>query len=89
MELEECRKEIDRLDRELTRLLEQRMDVVAQVAQFKVRHHMDVYDPKRELIVLDKIASLAENKDLVPHLKKIYQCIMDASKDYERKNMGR
>ena len=32
MNLEECRKEIDRLDKELTNLLEQRMQVVATVA---------------------------------------------------------
>lgn len=88
MELEECRREIDRLDQDLTRLLEARMKVVAQVAAYKKEHHMEIYDPRRERAVLDKIAGLAVNKDLAPYLQTIYRCIMDESKKYERKHMG-
>lgn len=35
MELEQCRQEIDRIDSELTKLLEQRMKVVALVGAYK------------------------------------------------------
>ena len=35
MELEECRREIDGLDRELAKILERRMQVVAAVAAYK------------------------------------------------------
>lgn len=35
MELEECRREIDLLDRELAKILERRMQVVAAVAAYK------------------------------------------------------
>lgn len=87
MELTACRQEIDRLDRELTVILEQRMKVVAQVAAYKKEHHMEIFDPRREQQVLDKIAALAANKELAPYLQKIYQCIMDESKNYERENM--
>ena len=37
MELEECRREIDLLDRELAKILERRMQVVAAVAAYKKR----------------------------------------------------
>ena len=84
MELEACRQEIDRLDQQLTQLLEARMKVVAQVAEYKALHHMEVYDPR---LVLDKIAALASDKDLAPYLQTIYRCIMDESKRYERKRM--
>ena len=47
MELEECREQIDVIDKKLTQLLEQRMAIVARVAEYKEVHHMDVYDPKR------------------------------------------
>ena len=40
MELEQCRQEIDRIDCELTKLLEQRMKVVALVGAYKKEHHM-------------------------------------------------
>ncbi len=87
MELEECRREIDRLDAELTSILERRMEIVAQVAVYKKAHHMEIFDPRREQQVLDKIAALAAQKELAPYLRRIYQCIMDESKQYEREHM--
>lgn len=87
MNLEECRKEIDRLDKELTNLLEQRMQVVAKVAAYKKENHMEIFDPRRERQVLDKIGAMAQYKELAPYLQKIYQCIMDESKNYEREYM--
>ena len=89
MDLKTCRTEIDRIDRELTTILEERMKIVASVAAYKKEHHMEIYDPRREQEVLDKIANLAVNKDLAPYLKCIYQCIMDESKRYERDHMER
>ncbi|MGE1061099.1 chorismate mutase [Megasphaera paucivorans] len=89
MELEECREQIDVIDKKMTQLLEQRMAIVARVAEYKEMHHMDVYDPKREIAVLDKIAILTKNEKLIPHIKQIYTCIMDESKKYERKRMER
>lgn len=88
MELEECRREIDLLDRELAKILERRMQVVAAVAAYKKEHHMEVYDPRREWQVLDKISNLTGQKNLAPYLRRIYQCIMDESKKYEREHMG-
>ena len=88
MELEECRREIDVLDRVLTIILELRMQDVAEVAAYKKAHHMEIYDPRRERQVLDKIANLTVQKELSPYLRRIYQCIMDESKKYEREHMG-
>ncbi len=88
MELEECRREIDLLDRDLAKILERRMQVVAAVAAYKKEHHMEIYDPRRERQVLDTISNLTEQKNLAPYLRRIYQCIMDESKKYEREHMG-
>lgn len=63
MELEECRREIDVLDRDLTKILERRMQVVAEVAAYKKEHHMEIYDPRRERQVLDKIANLTVRRN--------------------------
>ena len=49
---------------------------------------MEIYDPRRERQVLDKISNLTEQKNLAPYLRRIYQCIMDESKKYEREHMG-
>lgn len=89
MDLKTCRNEIDKIDRELTTMLEARMKIVAAVAAYKKEHHMEIYDPRREQEVLDKIANLAVDKAHASYLKKIYQCIMDESKRYERDHMER
>ena len=34
------------------------------------------------------IANLTVQKELSPYLRRIYQCIMDESKKYEREHMG-
>ena len=81
MELEQFRQEIDRIDSELTKLF------VALVGAYKKEHHMEVFDPRRERLVLDKIANLAVDKELAPYLQRIYHCIMDESKNYERTYM--
>ena len=42
---------------------------------------MEIYDPRRERQVLDKIANLTVQKELSPYLRRIYQCIMDESRN--------
>jgi monofunctional chorismate mutase len=89
MDLASCRIEIDKLDCELARLLERRMAIVADVAAYKNEHGLAVYDREREQHVLDKVAARVENVEMIPHIRKVYQCIMDESKAYEETKMGR
>ncbi|EFD93475.1 chorismate mutase [Megasphaera lornae] len=87
MDLTECRRQIDEIDRELTQLLEQRLHLVAQVACYKKAQHMEIFDPRREAAVLKRIAALANNGELAPYLQNIYRCIMAESKNYEAEKM--
>lgn len=89
MDLDACRNEIDRIDKEMTSLLEERMKMVAAVAAYKEAHRMAVFDGEREAAVLSKIAGLTADKELVPYLKRIYQKIMDESKAYEQAKIQR
>ena len=82
-QLEQIRLSINETDAQLTRLLAQRMDLVAKVAQIKEEAGLPVYDPKREAAVLDKVSALA-GEEKASYLRRVYQCLMDASKDYER-----
>ena len=52
--LEECRQEIDRIDREMARLFEQRMQTVAQVIEYKKSVGMPILDSAREAAVIEK-----------------------------------
>ena len=47
-DLQECRKQIDRLDKEILELFEKRMKVCEDVAQYKIETGKQVLDSERE-----------------------------------------
>lgn len=62
-DLQELRKEIDHIDRQLVPLFEQRMDAVLQVAAYKLANNLPVLNAGREQQVLDKCVGLLQNKE--------------------------
>ena len=48
MDLGEIRKEIDRIDRELSENFQKRMELCRQVGEYKLKNGMKVLDPARE-----------------------------------------
>ena len=57
-DLQQCRAEIDRLDRQIVALFEERMAVCREVGAYKVAHHLPVLDEERERQVLQAKAEL-------------------------------
>ena len=55
MNLEECRKEIDSIDKELVALFVRRMNVAKDVAEYKRATGKAVYDSERERQLLEKV----------------------------------
>jgi chorismate mutase len=55
--LEDCRRQIDALDTELVRLLNQRADIACEIAGVKVASGLPAYDGKREDQVLARVAA--------------------------------
>ena len=55
MDLNEIREEIDSVDKEMVRLFQKRMELVNEVAEFKIANHKQVLDRQREH---DKIMEL-------------------------------
>ena len=55
--LEDCRREIDALDTELVRLLNQRATIACEIAIIKVASGLPAYDGKREDQVLARVAA--------------------------------
>ena len=83
-DLAECRAEIDRVDRELQRLFEERMEICQEVARYKAAHGLATYDPGREQAVLDGLAEKT-TPELLPYAQKLWQTLMDLSKDFQRR----
>ena len=60
-QLEEARKEIDAVDREMAKLYTRRLDAVTKVLQYKKEHGLPILDSKREVQVIEKNVDQIEN----------------------------
>ena len=88
MDLITCRAEIDAIDKNLSELLEKRMLIVTDVAAYKQEHGLEVHDPARENVVLEKVAMTLEHQELVPYVQRIFKAVMEESKKYEHKRIA-
>lgn len=82
MKLEELRVKIDEIDREMTRLFEARMDVAAEIAEYKRENKLPVLDAGRER---EKINAISDSvrPEFRSYIQTLYSTIMDLSKNYQ------
>ena len=80
MELDEYRQEIDRIDAEIVKLYEERMEVSEKVADFKIRNGKNVLDRAREEQKLSKIRSLTHSKFNALGVTELFEQIMAMSR---------
>lgn len=84
-DLQQCRAEIDRLDRQIVALFEERMAVCREVGAYKVAHHLPVLDEERERQVLQAKAELLQDADLRPQVIALFETIMAGSRSLQRR----
>ena len=82
--LEIERNKIDNIDKQLVHLFEARMNTVLDIAKIKKENNMEVFDSSRENIVIEKVKSYLENKELEEYLVDFYSELMIISKDYQK-----
>ena len=85
MEINELRLKIDSLDKEIVKLLTERMGVSAEVAAYKTANGLPVLDKNRETALLEKIAALSGEMSDYTH--EIYLEILKQSRAYQEKLM--
>ena len=88
LDLEEIRSKIDQIDRKLIELIEERLEIVREVALYKKENNMKIFDRKREEEVIDKNLSNVKNEELKHYIEIILKDIMDSSKEYQKFKIG-
>lgn len=81
--LEAERQQIDRIDREIVRLFEERTRTVEQVARVKLDNHLPVLDASREQVVIEKVQSYLEDALLAEDVAALYSEIMRLSRQHQ------
>lgn len=81
MDLQTLRKQINETDDQLVPLFLARMNLSAQVADYKRANGLPVRDAKREEELLARLS--AQAGDLAPYVRALYEEILTLSRDYQ------
>ncbi len=81
MSIEELRKEIDLLDDEIIKSLDERFKKTDQIGVLKQSTNKTILDNKREEEIIKKIKEKTKNKEVI---SLIYKYIMDQSKKRQK-----
>ena len=84
-ELENLRERIDKIDKELIALFEERMNVVNDIAEYKIKNNLPILNQNREDIVISKVKAIVKNKDYTDSAIDFIKHIMEISKKFQQK----
>ena len=84
MELKELRNKIDAVDDELVRLFVQRMELSAQVADYKKENKLPIFVPAREREILQDVAKKA-GPEMDNYARVLYSMLFELSRSYQSK----
>ncbi len=82
MELEQYRKELDDINIKLLHLLENRMEVVEKVAEYKRLHQMPILQQSREDAILQTMCAQTK-EEYVPAVREFFSMLMRISREYQ------
>ncbi|WP_349763864.1 chorismate mutase [Fusobacterium sp. SYSU M8D902] len=82
--LELARIEINRVDKEIAKLFEERMKAVEEVINFKIENNLDILDSSRENEVIKRNKKLIEEKKYEKYYVDLITNMMRISKNYQK-----
>ncbi len=88
-QLEMAREEIDRIDREMAQLFEQRMAAVSRVIAYKIENKLPILDTGRERAVIEQNLNHINDAHMRPYFERFLVAQMAVSKDYQQEILQR
>lgn len=84
--LEDLRRDIDRVDEVLVRLLNERARCACEVGRLKKQLGVEIYQPEREKAVLKHVREVASEGPLDPDaICRLFERIIDEARRLERR----
>ena len=87
MDLDIIRQEIDQIDDQIVKLLEERMQLVEGVVAYKKASGKSILDTKREEVIFEKVRSRVEDKCYQETIVATFSDILKRSRDYQDQNI--
>jgi chorismate mutase len=84
--LDDLRRDIDRVDEVLVRLLNERARCACEIGRLKKEQGIEVYQPDREKQVLEHVRKVAADGPLEPDaIARLFERIIDEARRVERR----
>ena len=87
MDLDIIRQEIDQIDDQIVKLLEERMHLVEGVVAYKKASGKQILDTKREEVIFEKVRSRVGDKRYQETIVATFSDILKRSRDYQDQNI--
>ncbi|MBU0454049.1 chorismate mutase [Streptococcus oralis] len=87
MDLDIIRQEIDQIDNQIVKLLEERMHLVEGVVAYKKSSGKPILDTKREEVIFEKVKNRVEDKRYQETIVATFSDILKRSRDYQDQNI--
>ena len=87
MDLDIIRQEIDKIDDQIVKLLEERMLLVEGVVAYKKASGKPILDSKREEVIFEKVKNRVEDKRYQETIVATFSDILKRSRDYQDQNI--
>jgi chorismate mutase len=84
MDIEDWRRKIDELDRQLVSLLSERARAAIEIGALKRNTNLPVYEPDRERVVFENVQKLNNGPLPGRELVRIYERIMDVMRNIQK-----
>ena len=80
-QIAECRAQIDQIDCQLVKLLNDRAEQSLKIRSLKPQVHWGLYDPKREEEIFTNLAKCNDGPLYDDNLREIYEAILHVMKE--------
>lgn len=87
--LVKLRKQLDHIDEQIIKLFGERRKIIQTVAQFKRETGGEVYDPKREEQIFERVRLIAKDQKLDPSaIEQIFRSLITYFREEEGRDFG-
>jgi chorismate mutase len=89
MPIDALRKEIDRIDEQIIDLIAQRQRIAGRIAQAKLLEGVPIHDEERSSLVQEQAFNLAVEKNINPlQVQAVFRILVDMSEERQRECTG-
>jgi len=86
-DIDDYRNRIDKIDKEITKLFEERMDTVINIANYKKANSLPIFNRDREEEVIEKNVGYLKNNDYAEETRKFFISLMEVARELQSRKM--